>query len=147
MAGHYGVIDFQKEVLTYTSKKQPVTNAVQVSPSFSLLFRYSTVLFFPAKYCGRMAIAFSLLVSLPNSLGMKRFTPALTAASMMCSCCLAAAVAMVETMASWPYDLRGQRRYRQWLASHMISLQPVREQRAAGETFSSQYSTYFESCE
>ncbi len=88
----------------YNSKNGPVTNAVHVKPSFSLHFKYSTVSSFPLKICGRIATAFSFRVSLPNSDGMKRFTPALIAASMIAFCCTVLAVAMVETTASWPLN-------------------------------------------
>ncbi len=95
-----------KQSLTHNSKNGPVTNALQVKPCSSFVFRYSTVSLFPAKNCGRIATAFSFLVSLPNSDGTKRLTPALTAASMIRLCSPVLTVAMVEMTTSWPVKAR-----------------------------------------
>jgi len=45
-------------------------------------------------------------VSQPNSLGMKRFTPAATAASMNCFCCVRAGAPTKDTTASTPTTIR-----------------------------------------
>lgn len=87
-------------VNTDYSKNGPVTNADHVKPSFSFVFKYSTVSFFPLKYCGRRDMAFSSSVSLPNSDGIKHFTPTLIAASIISLCRDNCAVAMVDMTAS-----------------------------------------------
>ena len=82
----------------------PVQIAVHVKPSASLVLRYVTIsnLVFEANLKLK---EFALEVSPLNSLGIKRFTPASTAASMAAFCMSQDRVVMQETTASWPLNI------------------------------------------
>lgn len=74
--------------------------AVHDRPEVSLLRRYSMVCCFGSAGGSRSAICGSE-VSTPYSDGMKRFTPAEMAASMIETCLWVENVAIVDTTTSW----------------------------------------------
>ena len=85
----------------YQSIKGPVMNAVHVIVC-SMDFRYATTLGLASKK-GTMSIIVCLEVSIPNSPGRNRLTPALTAASMIVFWSEKDGIVMVLTIASWPW--------------------------------------------
>ena len=88
---------------TYQSKKPPTIAPVQEKVLLSLLFRYSTTVSLALK-TGTNLTTSGFDVSLPNSLGRNRLTPALIAASMARLIFSTSSGLMVRTIASWPLN-------------------------------------------